>query len=204
MSLSLDLTQPVNLIQSSQVVEQHQELTGVAVFPGSFNPLHEGHRQLCRAAASLLRTPVIFEISVANVQKADLTSAEVSRRLQQFRDVSVAVTRAPLFADKSRLFPGCPFVVGFDTAERIIDPAFYGGSADACRDALQKLYDAGHRFLVAGRLCPQRQRFLNLADLRMAEKFRCLFQEIPETHFRNDVSSSQLRQKQRPCGESLS
>ena len=40
----------------------------------------------------------------------------------------MAVTCAPLFIDKARLFPGCTFVVGSDTIKRILDKKYYGGT----------------------------------------------------------------------------
>ena len=55
-----------------------------AVLPGSFNPLHGGHRGLARIASELLGVPVHFEISALNVDKPSLDAAEVRRRLAQF------------------------------------------------------------------------------------------------------------------------
>src|SRR4051794_28151056 len=37
------------------------------LFPGSFNPMHEGHELLARVAEDLSQQPVAFEISVTNV-----------------------------------------------------------------------------------------------------------------------------------------
>jgi hypothetical protein len=54
--------------------------------------------------------------------------------------------------DKARIFPGCWFVVGADTAERIVDPRFYGGDRDSMLLALDAIRRKGCRFLVAPRL----------------------------------------------------
>ena len=42
------------------------------LFPGSFNPMHEGHVLLARVAEELRQQPVAFEISVTNVDKPPL------------------------------------------------------------------------------------------------------------------------------------
>src|SRR5262249_13393545 len=87
----------------------------VALPPGAFNPVHEGHWLLAETASRLLGLPVVFELCVTNVDKPPLPAAEIRRRLQQFTwRIPVWVTRAPLFGDKASLFPGVVFVVGVD------------------------------------------------------------------------------------------
>ena len=57
---------------------------GRALFPGAFNPLHAGHRQIVGTAAERLGMPVEFEISIENVDKPPLDFTEIQRRGEQF------------------------------------------------------------------------------------------------------------------------
>src|SRR3954447_24093138 len=73
-----------------------------AVLPGSFNPLHPGHLGLAAAATARLGVPVAFELSAANVDKPELSTEEVERRVRQFAGLaSVWVTRAATFEMKA-------------------------------------------------------------------------------------------------------
>src|SRR5438309_10733940 len=78
-----------------------------ALLPGSFDPAHHGHWSLAASAQLHLNLPVAFEISIANVDKAELTADEVHKRVAQFRDRgNVRITRAPLFVPKAGECPG--------------------------------------------------------------------------------------------------
>ena len=162
------------------------------VLPGSFNPLHEAHEGLASVAAKLIGAPVIFELSVANVDKPPLEEVEVRHRGEQFAGRHpLALTRTPTFHEKALLFPGCTFVIGWDTAVRLFDPRYYDGRESKILVALEQISDAGCRFLVAGR--EERGRFQTLADVAVPQGFGDMFIPIPESAFRCDVSSSQLR-----------
>jgi hypothetical protein len=163
-----------------------------AILPGSFSPLHHGHEQLARVASEMLGTEVIYELSVLNVDKPPLKEAEVRRRVAQFvGKARVVLTRAETFYKKAKLFPGAAFVIGWDTALRLVEPRYYGGEESAMLTALAEMWAAGSRFLVAGR--EQNGSFCTLADVPVPPGFRYLFQEIPESRFRADISSTVLR-----------
>jgi hypothetical protein len=172
------------------------------LFPGSFNPMHEGHILLARVAEELRQQPLAFEISVTNVDKPPLAGETVRRRLAQFAwKWPVELTRAPTFVEKSRLFPGTIFVVGADTAERLFGPKYYGDDEARMHMALEEIANSGGSFLVAVRI-DAAGRVRALADIPVPRRYADLFTEIPEHRFRFDTSSSEIRARGRPVGNS--
>ena len=162
------------------------------VLAGSFDPFHEGHESLAQTAAAILEDTVTFELSVTNVDKPPLEDNEVRERLAQFRGHRTAVlTHAPTFHDKAKLFPGCTFVIGWDTAVRLVEPRYYVGKGSRMLEALVGIRLAGCRFLVAGRV--NRGNYRSLGDVTVPAEFEDMFTPIPETLFRRDISSTDLR-----------
>jgi hypothetical protein len=173
------------------------------LFPGSFNPLHEGHVLLARVAEDLRQQPLAFEISVTNVDKPPLAGEAVRHRLTQFAWKSpVELTRAPTFVEKSRLFPGTTFVIGVDTAERLFGHKYYGDDEARMHMALEEIASTGSSFLVAVRIdAAGHVRALN--DVGVPWRYADLFTEIPEHRFRSDTSSTQIRARRRGTHGSL-
>jgi len=163
------------------------------VLPGSFNPVHEGHVLLARVAEEIRQQPLAFEMSVTNVDKPPLAGETVRHRLAQFAwKSSVELTRAPTFLEKSRLFPRTTFVIGADTAERLVAPRYYGDDELRMHVALEAIATSGESFLVAVRIdAAGRVRALN--DIQVPRRYADLFTEIPEHRFRSDMSSSEIR-----------
>jgi nicotinic acid mononucleotide adenylyltransferase len=172
----------------------------VVLFPGSFNPMHEGHVLLARVAEELRQQPLVFEISVTNVDKPPLAGETVRHRVAQFAWKSpVELTRAPTFLEKSRLFPSTTFVIGADTAERLVAPKYYGDDEVQMHVALEEIANSEGRFLVAVRIdAAGRVRALN--DIPVPRRYADLFTEIPEHRFRVDTSSSEIRARRRADG----
>ena len=169
-----------------------REREELAVLPGSFNPLHEGHLEMAQVAERWLARTVHFEISIANVEKAPLEESQCRARMAQFADHhTLWLTRAATFVEKAQLFPRATFVVGIDTILRIVEPAYYEAAAHQRDQAIEQLAAAGCRFLVFGRRV--NEQFLVLAELTLPAALRELCREVPEADFRRDVSSSQQR-----------
>jgi hypothetical protein len=170
------------------------ELAECVVLAGSFNPLHRGHRRMAEVASQLTRRKAVFEISLTNVDKPALDFFALNHRKQQFQSLPFVVTAAPTFVEKSALLPGCIFAVGADTATRLAETQYYAGSLSARDAAIATLTAGGHRFLVFGRLI--RGKFEGLDKLHLPPAFRSLCDAVPESLFRDDISSTQLRASQ--------
>lgn len=166
------------------------------VLPGSFNPLHEGHRQLMAAACRRLNTRnALFELSIRNVDKPDLPQAELEKRLRQFKDYApVAVTAEPLFSGKARLFPGAAFAIGVDTLQRIVSPRYYSGAEQRNR-ALSQIARHRCRLIVGGR-ADSSGTFMTAAEIDIPPALKDTIEVLSEAEFRQDVTSTRIRQAQ--------
>jgi hypothetical protein len=198
---------------------------GRIYLPGSFNPLHAGHQDLLAAAcrvAGVEPSEGAFELAISNADKGLLPLPEIERRVAQFiaAQLPVVVTQAPLFTQKADLFPKSKFVVGYDTAARLVQEKYYG-SETAMLLQFAKLAHQGCGFLVAGRKetvssggdggggsgslggsGSSAARFRSLAELEIPEVLQrgSLFQAIPESEFRMDISSTELRERGQGLG----
>ena len=164
------------------------------MFPGSFNPPHQGHRQMVQHASTRLGSRVHLEISLTNVDKPELDYLTIKHRTSQAQSLGpVVLTRAAKFVDKSHLFPGATFLIGADTAMRLDDVRFYNNSIAERETALGTIAAKDCRFLVFGRLVGQ--SFLDASGLSLSPSLRSLCDFVPAIEFRVDISSREIRQR---------
>ena len=131
-------------------------------------------------------------MSVINADKPPLVAEEVRPRRPVRRQGRSLVDASATFDLKAILFPNTVFVVGADTAARIVEPRFYRDSAKCMAAALDGIRAAGCSFLVAGRV-DSTGRVVGLEDLGVPASYGDLFKAIPLDVFRYDCSSTQLR-----------
>lgn len=169
------------------------------LLPGSFRPLHEGHVAMAEAASRLTGLRCGFEFSLFHPEKPPLDYISIRSRLKDFEKMAcrLYLTNAPTYVEKARLFPGCTFVVGHDTALRIVDPRFYGGPAgrDSALDELERL---GARFLVFGRVDASGEfRDFSPEEFEhpVAGFLARVATPVPSHVFRLDISSTEIRRR---------
>jgi hypothetical protein len=165
----------------------------LALLSGSFNPLHQGHLDLARVGAEMSGLPAAFELAAINADKAPLAVEVVLDRIAQLAGRwPVFVSNAPTFVAKARLFPTSAFIVGYDTAARILDPRYYQSYPGGLVAALAEIRANNCYFLVAGREDADNV-FHTAAELQPPAPLADLFREIPADRFQADISSTELR-----------
>ena len=164
------------------------------LFPGSFNPLHQGHIEMRDLAEKRTGMRVTFEICIENAEKPPLTFHEIDRTIKQFsNNDSWVLTKHGRFSEKAELFPNSVFIIGIDTLVRILDEKFYANRSDMLSH-LDRFNDHNINFLVFGRKV--NDQFITLDNIELPGSVRSRFTGINESRFRKDISSSSIRKEE--------
>lgn len=180
------------------------------VFPGSFDPWHAGHVAMAHYVEDKYGHGPFYELSINNVDKTQVhQNAARIRTLPFCFSEKLIISQAATFVEKARLYGGVQFITGVDTIARIGDSRYYGGKENAAgsdeqRDlALQELSDRGCRFIVFGREMSNdfqtgagdAKIFRELEQLELPPLLQQMCDGVPESEFRYDQSSRDLRQR---------
>lgn len=103
--------------------------------------------------------------------------------IEQHSSAAYVVLQAPLYPDKAKIFHNSTFVLGYDTAVRLVMPKYYGGH-DGMLLQLASMRFAGCSVAVAGRAVTDnegRSNFKTFEDIEIPEVLTKLVrQQLPD------------------------
>ena len=126
----------------------------LVIYPGSWNPIHDGHRNIHSMAEGILEQTPFLEFSLVNTDKLTPDFIDVRERIKGLdAEFPYIMTEAPTFKDKVRFFKNTygaeeiVFVLGADTWERVWMDKYAGPLPD-----LHEYFKIQNvKFLVFGR-----------------------------------------------------
>lgn len=159
------------------------------VLPTSANPLHKGHLHMANHVESIRElddTCVEFELSMTNVDKHGSDVEEMYEKLKQFMHLGRKcwITNFTTFAQKAHFFQDVQFIIGVDTVNRLVDPAYYFDCEEERDKVMYDIVCQNCRFLVFSRS----GYTIDPYCLKMTHLF-CI-----EEYDGYDISSSQIRE----------
>lgn len=156
--------------------------TNLALFPGSFNPPHEGHFGIADLYEKI-QGPVIFNIQTKPPHKESISIQSMLKRAKCLKGREILFSNdLSLYIDKSNRFPGTGMIVGVDTLIRLLDPK-WGPNVDELINTFSKNKTT---FYVVDRIIDG--KLVSVWDLNIPDRM-CYVRLVGEW----DVSSTELR-----------
>lgn len=161
--------------------------SGMTLFPGNFNPPHEGHFENARNADP----ETIFQVSASPPHKPALSLQDMLERVLNFRGRGHVLfsENGSLYIDKARHFPNSTFILGTDALRRMLDPK-WGIETESL---LREFESLGTRFRVSERTGDS-LRDIMVRDSLIPVWAYGMFECLPRTEFAS-LSSTQRRQE---------
>jgi len=166
----------------------------IMLYPGSFNPAHEGHK---RTAESVIEAgfagEVIPYITIDPPHKAPIKPIDLLTRISylkvQLPTNTVLVSKGdPLFVDKAARWPGVTMVMGSDTLNNVMDPKYGLSPEEVCRQ-----FNTHKTFLIVVKR-PGHEYRIDLKPLDTPVQYLTGYNNL-------ETSSTQIRKGWEPCEE---
>lgn len=161
----------------------------MTLFPGAYNPPHEGHETIIKQLNTGGASRVVPTICVNPPHKPHLGVQDMLRRAKLLEHHPILFTvDDPYYIDKARKFPKASLVMGADALSRVFDPQ-WGHNLQELFDEFESL---GTKFFLFGR--EVNGVFVSAKEVIsfLPQQYRRLFYICSG---RWDISSTQIRRK---------
>jgi nicotinic acid mononucleotide adenylyltransferase len=182
-------TRPMFRADGSRRMYDETVPSNYVLFPGAFNPPHEGHAGI-RDSLQEMDLETVFTVCATPPHKDPLELQEMLERARRLRGGIALFTEGdPLYLDKARKFPGRSFVIGADALVRMLDPKWGPDPIEMLRE----MDGLGTKFYIFGRSVSEGYVTADEAWRRTPDAFKSMF--IPVAG-RWDISSTEIRRRE--------